>query len=81
MGKKCVIFSFFLLLMHCHPISSLIQLLFTLQSCKHMKHDIKRVKYLIITKTLADQVIKKIYQNKLKLLPKLITTHLLSAFK
>lgn len=44
MRMGSVIFSFFLLLMHYRPISSHIQLLFTLQPRKHMKHRLKRIK-------------------------------------
>ena len=81
MCKKLAFSSFFLLLMRFRPTSSLIHLLFIFQPCKQIKHYLKRVKQLRITKSLSNQVIVKIYQNKLKLLPRFTIIHLLLAFK
>lgn len=44
MGSRCAIFSFYLLLMHFGLDFSLIILLLSIQTCKHMKHYIKTVK-------------------------------------
>lgn len=79
MDKRCAKSSFSLMLMHLYY--SLIDFLLNLQTCKHRQHYLKRVNQLIINKNLNRSCHDKIYNIKLKLLPKLKAIHLFQTFK